>query len=224
MNRLQRWSRQKRGLETATAKDAAAACDETRVTPDAAQHQTTDDQVTDSTAFSDHSLADEQVLPARQASTDVGDQTDAPILPDIDQLDESSDYSAFMAPGVSSGLRRQALRKLWTTGDYNLRDGLNDYDHDFKAQMKPMAAELVDKVRQWSRKGQDQALDDGDDARNRSGQEGVTEETSVADGPVADGSAMDGSAMDGSVMDRSVMDRSEADDQKASPDGPTHSR
>lgn len=219
MNRLQRWSRQKRGLETATAKDAAAACDETRVTPDAAQHQTTDDQVTDNTAFSDHSLADEQVLPARQASTDVGDQTDAPILPDIDQLDESSDYSAFMAPGVSSGLRRQALRKLWTTGDYNLRDGLNDYDHDFKAQMKPMAAELVDKVRQWSRKGQDQALDDGDDARNRSGQEGVTEETSVADGPVADGSAMDDSAMDGSVMDGS-----EADDQKASPDGPTHSQ
>lgn len=214
MNRLQRWSRQKRGLETATAKDAAAACDETRVTPDAAQHQTTDDQVTDSTASADHSLGDEQMLPAKQASTDVGDQTDAPILPDIDQLDESSDYSAFMAPGVSSGLRRQALRKLWATGDYNLRDGLNDYDHDFKAQMKPMAAELVDKVRQWSRKGQDQALDDGDDARNRSGQEGVTEETSVADGPVADGSAMDDSVMDGS----------EADDQKASPDGPTHSR
>ena len=53
-------------------------------------------------------------------------------LPDIDSLDESSDFTQFLQEGVPEALRRKALRKLWRLNPVfaNL-DGLNDYDEDF---------------------------------------------------------------------------------------------
>jgi hypothetical protein len=52
-------------------------------------------------------------------------------MPPIGTLDGDSDYSPFMSPGVSDDLRREALRKLFNQPDYNVVDGLNDYDEDF---------------------------------------------------------------------------------------------
>jgi len=54
-----------------------------------------------------------------------------PELPDIDSLGEDSDYSAFMAPGVDGSVRRDALRKLFASPKFNVRDGLDDYSDDF---------------------------------------------------------------------------------------------
>jgi len=42
-----------------------------------------------------------------------------------------SGYSGFLSPGVSEGLRRRALRKLFMSAVFNVRDGLDDYDEDF---------------------------------------------------------------------------------------------
>ena len=63
-------------------------------------------------------------------------EIDAPVLtdadmPPIESLDENSDYSGFMSPGVSSQLRKLALRKLFAGAGFNIRDGLDDYDEDF---------------------------------------------------------------------------------------------
>lgn len=52
-------------------------------------------------------------------------------MPPLDSLDENSDYSGFLSPGVSEGLRRRALRKLFMSAVFNVRDGLDDYDEDF---------------------------------------------------------------------------------------------
>ncbi|MGB5259062.1 MAG: DUF3306 domain-containing protein [Gammaproteobacteria bacterium] len=52
-------------------------------------------------------------------------------MPPIDLLDGDSDYSPFLSPGVSDDLRQQALRKLFTQPDFNITDGLNDYDEDY---------------------------------------------------------------------------------------------
>ena len=52
-------------------------------------------------------------------------------MPDIDSLDEDSDYRAFLSPGVSEELRRMALRKLFQGQSFNLCDGLDDYDEEF---------------------------------------------------------------------------------------------
>lgn len=52
-------------------------------------------------------------------------------MPDIETLTEASDYTGFMSPKVSEALRKLALRKLFQGSDFNLRDGLDDYDDDF---------------------------------------------------------------------------------------------
>jgi len=52
-------------------------------------------------------------------------------MPSVDTLDEHSDYTGFMSPKVSETLRRQALRKLFHLPEFNITDGLNDYDGDF---------------------------------------------------------------------------------------------
>jgi len=61
---------------------------------------------------------------------DTPDLTDED-MPPVESLDENSDYSGFMSPGVSDKLRKLALRKLFAGKGFNIRDGLDDYDDDF---------------------------------------------------------------------------------------------
>jgi hypothetical protein len=65
---------------------------------------------------------------------DVADTgpTDAD-LPAPDSLGPDSDYSAFLSKRVSEGLRRAALRKLFHQPQFNVRDGLDDYDEDYRS-------------------------------------------------------------------------------------------
>ncbi|MGI9333138.1 MAG: DUF3306 domain-containing protein [Gammaproteobacteria bacterium] len=53
-------------------------------------------------------------------------------MPPIETLDEHSDYSGFFSPKVSEALRKTALRKLFRSSVFNVRDGLDDYDDDFR--------------------------------------------------------------------------------------------
>ena len=54
-------------------------------------------------------------------------------LPEVESLDYDSDYSGFMAKGVSERLRNRALRQLWRSNPILANvDGLNDYDEDFR--------------------------------------------------------------------------------------------
>ncbi|HKK04333.1 MAG TPA: DUF3306 domain-containing protein [Gammaproteobacteria bacterium] len=66
----------------------------------------------------------------------TGDRSVAPDTdsepPPLESLDAESDYSAFFSPKVSEELRRIALRKLFGSGKFNLRDGLDDYDDDYR--------------------------------------------------------------------------------------------
>lgn len=52
-------------------------------------------------------------------------------MPDVESLDENSDFSAFMSTSVSEGLRKMALKKLFMGASYNIRDGLDEYDGDY---------------------------------------------------------------------------------------------
>lgn len=67
------------------------------------------------------------------AGEDTGSVTADPDveLPPLDTLGEDSDYSAFLGKGVPTDLRKKALRKLFHSPKFNLRDGLDDYDWDF---------------------------------------------------------------------------------------------
>lgn len=64
------------------------------------------------------------------------DQTQKPSLtdedmPPIESLTPDSDYADFLSPGVSEGLRKLALRKLFQSEVFNIRDGLDEYDGDY---------------------------------------------------------------------------------------------
>lgn len=53
-------------------------------------------------------------------------------MPDLETIDESTDMSGFFSPGVSEELRNQALRRLFRMAKFNITDGLDDYNEDFR--------------------------------------------------------------------------------------------
>ncbi len=53
-------------------------------------------------------------------------------MPPIESIDERSNVGDFFSSGVSRELRRAALRRLFHLPKYNFRDGLNDYDADYR--------------------------------------------------------------------------------------------
>lgn len=68
-------------------------------------------------------------LPDRAPQTILADED----MPPLDSLTENSDFSGFLSPGVSEELRKLALRKLFRSAIFNDRDGLDDYDEDFRS-------------------------------------------------------------------------------------------
>jgi hypothetical protein len=79
----------------------------------------------------DAELPPSEQVPATQDTTPADEPTDAD-MPPVESLDEQSDYRGFMSPKVSENLRRVALRKLFHLPMFNIRDGLDDYDEDFR--------------------------------------------------------------------------------------------
>ncbi len=67
-------------------------------------------------------------------------------LPDLDELGEDSDYSMFMAKGVSREKRQAALRKLFHSPKFNVTDGLDDYCEDF-TKFEPLGGIVTAEMR-----------------------------------------------------------------------------
>lgn len=74
-------------------------------------------------------IIDEETL-AEQKLEKLNALTDED-MPDIETLNEDSDFSGFMSTGVSETLRKMALQKLFHGKTYNIRDGLDEYDGDY---------------------------------------------------------------------------------------------
>lgn len=73
-----------------------------------------------------------EVEPTPTAPAVATEEQEKPPLPDINTLDEDSNYSGFLSPEVDEKLRKLALRKLFHLPKFNIRDGLDDYDEDFR--------------------------------------------------------------------------------------------
>jgi hypothetical protein len=74
------------------------------------------------------------VLTPAEEDLDAGDPEVIAKLPDLDNLTEETDFTAFLKEGVPEALRRQALRRLWRLNPvFAVLDGLNDYDEDYSA-------------------------------------------------------------------------------------------
>ena len=61
--------------------------------------------------------------------------TEPATLPALDSLDGlNSDYREFMRSGVDDGIRRDALKKLFTDPHFNKMDGLDTYIEDYSIE------------------------------------------------------------------------------------------
>ncbi|NIR79311.1 MAG: DUF3306 domain-containing protein [Gemmatimonadetes bacterium] len=71
-------------------------------------------------------------LPTEPLEDPGPEPTDAD-MPPLEKLDGGSDLSAFFGAGVSEELRRQALRRVFHSPEFNRRDGLEVYDEDYRS-------------------------------------------------------------------------------------------
>lgn len=111
---LGRWSKRKRDSVTTTLPE-----------PQIADSLPAD--VPGSSTVLDKTAQPDSVEPAEITEHPM---TDAD-MPDIDTLNSDSDFSPFFSEGVSKELRNLALKKLFFSGKFAARDGLDDYDDDF---------------------------------------------------------------------------------------------
>ncbi|GKW48014.1 DUF3306 domain-containing protein [Halomonas sp. NCCP-2165] len=108
------------------------------------------------------------------------DRGEAAPLPDPDDLAPGSEISAFMASGVGEALRRRALRRLFAGEQYGLRDGLDDYDDDYR-RLQPLAGELAERLRRWTRPAETTAQEEK--AQEETAQDALPTETDGAPMP-----------------------------------------
>lgn len=149
MSRLERWSRIKRNVareEDSPPPASKAPVEETSLELTSSEAVSTSSETVQAHVTTD--AGHEKAPTSPEPEPGSLDHT----LPDPETLEAGSDFSAFMAPGVSGPLRRQALKRLWATGNYNVRDGLDDYDADYNQLLKPMTSELAGKLRRWTHK------------------------------------------------------------------------
>ena len=133
---LRRWSRRKReAVREKAGADEARTRDASRAPPEAVRDA--DESASDASKpvqVPSGARAWDTREPGGDAPAPAAVEEKAPTdedMPSLDSLDENSDYSGFLSPGVSEGLRRRALRKLFMSAAFNVRDGLDDYDEDF---------------------------------------------------------------------------------------------
>ena len=54
-----------------------------------------------------------------------------PTLADVALLTRDSDYARFIVPGIDEGVKRAAMKKLFTDPHFNIMDGLDTYIDDY---------------------------------------------------------------------------------------------
>ena len=128
-------------------------------------------------------------------------------MPDIETLNEESDYAGFLSKNVSEGLRKLALQKLFHSKTYHLCDGLDDYDGNYtvfekldasiitadmkhrlemeaQRSLEEMASEEIDNEQDSERQvdvAEDEISDDAQLTKNAAGSETTTDETDNQD-------------------------------------------
>ena len=71
--------------------------------------------------------------PATEAPSDPDPGPSDADLPPPESLGPDSDYSGYLSGRVSENLRRAALRRLFRLPQFNVRDGLDDYDENYRS-------------------------------------------------------------------------------------------
>ena len=219
-NFIGRWSRRKKAQEK-EAKIPQSATEDREL---AAQQTAEPDREAGLEVSSQHAGHVESANPAttnEQLAEPVA-PTDADMVA-LDTLDANSDYAPFMSEGVSSELRKAALKKLFFSGKFAARDGLDDYDDDF-THFEPLGDTVTSDMKFHARRKEKERLAKLEQERlAREAQEQSVSETAESDG--ADPVEADTVETPGSdSSDNSALERVESEqvptDQVDSPPTP----
>ena len=116
---LSRWSRRKTQAREGLAVAAEVAVPQPVAPPVAA-------------AIAPAALVPEPLAaPVAAESAPAADAPPALTLHDVAQLSHDSDYTGFVARGVTPEVRNAALKKLFTDPHFNVMDGLDTYIGDY---------------------------------------------------------------------------------------------
>jgi hypothetical protein len=146
---------------------------ENKQTDDDAAIDAVDDAIVDTTAKQSIASDEEQQAPVKIL-------TDAD-MPDIESMTADSDYTDFLSPGVSEELRRLALRKLFRSEVFNIRDGLDEYDGDYTHFEKLgdiVTSDMKHQLELEAKRKAEQALQEesaDERADDRAGEDGISE-------------------------------------------------
>ena len=95
--------------------------------------------------------------PVAGAAGDVGEQAGERVpempaspLPAPETLNLASDFTAFLREEVDEGLRRQALKKLFSDPHFNRMDGLDVYIDDYSVP-SPIPPDVMERIRHAQR-------------------------------------------------------------------------
>jgi len=112
---LSRWARRKAAARTGGDPDAAVgeACLETEALANAASENADAPTVGEDEQDAGAGLTDED-------------------MPPVSSIDENTDMSGFFSPKVTQAVKKAALKKFFHSPIFNIVDGLDDYDDDFR--------------------------------------------------------------------------------------------
>jgi hypothetical protein len=85
--------------------------------------------------------------PATPAPEFVAEAPPQPTLDDVTALTHESDYSRFVAAGVDEGVKRAAMKKLFSDPRFNVMDGLDTYIDDY-GKPDPIPAAMLRRMAQ----------------------------------------------------------------------------
>ena len=142
-------------------------------------------------AMNETSALAQEKLTAADVITEKPELTDAD-MPAIESLTEDSDYSGFLSPKVSEALRKQALRKLFHSPGFNVRDGLDDYDGvytEFEKLGDIVTADMRHQLEMEAQRRAQQLVED--DTVENSEEKDVAAATPVSDDTIARGEMQD---------------------------------
>ncbi|MGF1762134.1 DUF3306 domain-containing protein [Aliivibrio kagoshimensis] len=71
-----------------------------------------------------------------------------PSMSDVDALESNSSLAGFLSEGVEKSIKKAAMKKIFLSSDFNVLDGLTDYDQDFSS-VGSLPAEVAQNLRKW---------------------------------------------------------------------------
>ena len=84
----------------------------------------------------------EAAAPAETKDGEKKKEEPMPALPPVEQLKPDSDFKPFMDPRTDKGIRREALKKLFSDAHFNVPDPFEPYSRDFTAE-DPIPEEML---------------------------------------------------------------------------------